>query len=103
MYFPPTTILNLKLRANLCRNIPGVALYMTSLTQLRTVMAKSPYFATVRPDVDGKHSSVLPKLTFQGNLIAGATARVSVGFLLNPMSVLKARYEVRKFTIPEQP
>lgn len=76
------------------RNIPGVALYMTSLTQLRTAMARSPYFATVRKDVDGKHTSVLPKLTFQGNLLSGATARVAVGFLLNPMSVLKARFEV---------
>ncbi|KAF7964939.1 hypothetical protein HWV62_1468, partial [Athelia sp. TMB] len=77
----------------LLRNIPGVALYMTSLTQLRTAMARSPYFATVRKDIDGKHTSVLPKLTFQGNLLSGATARVAVGFLLNPMSVLKARFE----------
>ncbi|KZP14097.1 mitochondrial carrier [Athelia psychrophila] len=77
----------------LLRNVPGVALYMTSLTQLRTVMSGSPYFATARTDVDGKHASVLPKLTVQGNLISGATARVAVGFLLNPMSVLKARFE----------
>jgi hypothetical protein len=40
-------------------------------------------------------SSVLPTLTSHGNLIAGAVARVSVGFLLNPFSVLKARFEVR--------
>ncbi|KAJ7047847.1 solute carrier family 25 member 38 [Mycena alexandri] len=76
----------------LARNIPGVALYMTSLTQLRTVMATSPYFSPVRSP-DSKNASVLPKLTSQGNLLAGATTRVAVGFLLNPFSVLKARYE----------
>ncbi|KAJ7762733.1 solute carrier family 25 member 38 [Mycena maculata] len=74
------------------RNVPGVALYMTSLTQLRSVMAASPYFSAVCSS-DSRNASVLPKLTSQGNLIAGATTRVAVGFLLNPFSVLKARYE----------
>lgn len=56
-------------------------------------MARSPYFsvATVTKKDDAK--SVLPKLTNQGNLLAGATARTAVGFLLNPISVLKARFE----------
>ncbi|KAF5371954.1 hypothetical protein D9615_008068 [Tricholomella constricta] len=80
--------------ASLMRNVPGVALYMTSLTQLRTVMATSPYFAIVRVHTqNSKSSSVLPTLTNGGNLLAGATTRVGVGFLLNPFSVLKARYE----------
>jgi solute carrier family 25, member 38 len=72
---------------------------MTSLTQLRTVMAKSSYFALARKDTgaQGNHSSVLPKLTVQGNLISGASARVGIGFLLNPVSVLKARFEVCMF------
>ncbi|EGO01482.1 hypothetical protein SERLA73DRAFT_150684 [Serpula lacrymans var. lacrymans S7.3] len=86
--------------ATLVRNVPGVALYMTSLTQLRTLMATSPYFAAVRqaqnPERIG-NSSVLPKLSSQGNLLAGATARVGVGFLLNPFSVLKARYESQMY------
>jgi solute carrier family 25 protein 38 len=80
------------------RNIPGIALYMTGLTQLRGYMAQSPYFATVKKYGDtqsqSKNTSVLPVITIQGNLIAGATLRVVVGFLLNPFSVLKARYEV---------
>ena len=75
------------------RNVPGFALYMTGLTQLRTLMAKSPYFARVQSP-SATSTSVLPALTNQGNLIAGATARVAVGFLLNPFSVLKARFEV---------
>ncbi|KAF9057307.1 solute carrier family 25 member 38 [Panaeolus papilionaceus] len=81
---------------SLARNVPGVALYMTSLTQLRTFMARSPYFAAVqKPSYQGSNTngSVLPKLTAEGNLVAGATTRVAVGFLLNPFSVLKARYE----------
>ncbi|KAF9268384.1 solute carrier family 25 member 38 [Marasmius fiardii PR-910] len=81
---------------SLLRNVPGVALYMTSLTQLRTFMASSPYFSRVKvisEDKKHSHSSVLPKLTSQGNLLSGAIARVSVGFMLNPLSVLKARFE----------
>ncbi|KAF9550330.1 solute carrier family 25 member 38 [Agrocybe pediades] len=86
---------------SLARNVPGVALYMTSLTQLRTFMAKSPYFAIVKQtssSPENKNGSVLPKLTSQGNLLAGATTRVMVGFLLNPFSVLKARFESNIYT-----
>ncbi|KAN0097870.1 Mitochondrial carrier domain containing protein [Tylopilus felleus] len=82
---------------SLIRNVPGVALYFTTLTHLRSAMARSPYFsvATVTKKDDAK--SVLPKLTNQGNLLAGATARTAVGFLLNPISVLKARFESEHF------
>jgi solute carrier family 25 protein 38 len=77
------------------RNVPGVAIYMTCLTQLRSWMATSPYFTSYRrPFPDNPNASVLPKLTNTGNLLAGATTRVAVGLLLNPFSVLKARYEV---------
>lgn len=74
-----------------------MALYMTSLTQMRTFLARSPYFAHVRRQSNGgpgDNVSVLPSLTSQGNLLAGATTRVAVGFLLNPFSVIKARFEV---------
>jgi hypothetical protein len=81
-------------RINWClsRNVPGVALYMTSLTQIRSMLARNGYFTVTPPQ---RSSSVLPALSSQGNLLAGATARVGVGFLLNPFSVLKARFEVR--------
>ncbi|KAF9004694.1 solute carrier family 25 member 38 [Cyathus striatus] len=78
---------------SLVRNVPGVALYMTSLTQLRTLMATSPYFSAIRRPSKNHNGSVLPTLTSEGNLLAGATTRVCVGFLLNPFSVLKSRYE----------
>jgi solute carrier family 25 protein 38 len=69
---------------------------MTGLSQVRGFMAVSPIFAAVRKYDPERHSSVLPVLTGSGNLLAGATTRVAVGFALNPFSVLKARYEVRK-------
>ncbi|CCM01036.1 uncharacterized protein FIBRA_03084 [Fibroporia radiculosa] len=80
--------------ATLLRNVPGVALYFTGLNHARMLLATSPYFAAAAPDPARTHSgSVLPKLTKWGNLIAGATTRVTVGILLNPFTVLKARYE----------
>ncbi|TRM68662.1 mitochondrial carrier domain-containing protein [Schizophyllum amplum] len=81
--------------ATLFRNVPGVAFYMTGLTQLRTFMASAPAFSVFHiVQQDAAHrTSVLPKLSSTGNLIAGATTRVAVGFVLNPVSVLKARFE----------
>ena len=77
------------------RNVPGVALYMTSLTQVRMLMAKTTFFVSSHsPHNSPKSGSVLPKLSAHGNLLAGAVTRVSVGFILNPFSVLKARFEV---------
>ncbi|KAI6033866.1 solute carrier family 25 member 38 [Pisolithus microcarpus] len=80
--------------ATLMRTVPGVALYMTSLTHLRAVMAKSPYF-TVQEMRETKEGikTVLPKVSNNGNLIAGATARVAIGLLLSPFLVVKARFE----------
>ncbi|KAI0251467.1 mitochondrial carrier [Lactifluus subvellereus] len=79
--------------ATLIRNVPGIALYMTGLSQVRGFMAVSPLFSAVRKRNPDQHTSVLPVLTNWGNLLAGATIRVAVGFVLNPFSVLKARYE----------
>jgi len=78
-------------------NVPGIALYFTSLSQVRGFMAASPIFTAAQKRESGRHSSVLPVLTSSGNLLAGATTRIAVGLALNPFSVLKARYEVRTF------
>ncbi|TFK28469.1 mitochondrial carrier [Coprinopsis marcescibilis] len=78
---------------SLVRNVPGVAFYMTGVTQLRSLMARSPYFSVFRTTKRTTSGSVLPTLTSQGNLVAGAVTRVAVGFVLNPFSVLKARFE----------
>ncbi|KAF5336507.1 hypothetical protein D9611_006587 [Ephemerocybe angulata] len=83
--------------ASLYRNVPGVAMYMASLTQLRGFLATSPHFTFVQTKKTSRNAngsrSVLPTLTSSGNLAAGAAARVTIGFLLNPFSVLKARFE----------
>ncbi|KAH8106345.1 solute carrier family 25 member 38, partial [Cristinia sonorae] len=81
--------------ATMLRNVPGVAVYFTGLNYVRTVMATSRYFAATwtQDRSDNKHHSTLPKLTSQGNLLAGATTRTAVGVLLNPFTILKARYE----------
>jgi hypothetical protein len=82
-------------------NVPGVAMYFTGLTQLRTLMAKSPHFSVIQaPRNQNSHGSTLPKLSAQGNLLAGAVTRVGVGFVLNPFTVLKARYEVLHLFCP---
>lgn len=89
--------------ASLVRNVPGIALYMTGLSYVRAMLATSPYFSGVKNNPLSpatKHSSVLPTLTSQGNLLAGATTRVGVGFLLNPFTVLKARYESNMYSYP---
>nr|GAT46137.1 predicted protein [Mycena chlorophos] len=84
--------------ASLIRNVPGISLYLTGLTQLRTAMAGSAYFSASGRTESARNTSVLPKLSSQGNLIAGASTRVTVGFLLNPFSVLKARYESNMYS-----
>lgn len=81
---------------SLLRNVPGVALYFTGLNQFRAFLATSPYFAPLRAPSSSYSTSTLPKLTAQGNLLAGAVTRVTVGLALNPFSVIKARYEVRR-------
>lgn len=77
--------------ATLVRNVPGVALYMTGLTHLRSFIARSPRFSIKK--VQNNTKTVLPKLSNSGNLLAGATARIAVGLVLNPFSVVKARLE----------
>jgi solute carrier family 25 protein 38 len=70
-------------------------MYFTLLQKMRGVLAESRYFQrTLNPSL-GSTTSVLPVLASHGNLLAGATARVTVGMLLNPVSIVKARYEVR--------
>lgn len=72
---------------------------MTSLTHIRAQMSSYPLFVANASGPSSNSGSTLPKLAGHGNILAGAVTRVSVGFLLNPFSVLKARYEVRLFRV----
>ncbi|KAH9950135.1 solute carrier family 25 member 38 [Amylocystis lapponica] len=88
--------------ATLVRNVPGVALYFTGLNYSRALLATLPHFTVAKPAaVHG--GSVLPKLTNTGNLVAGAVTRVSVGVLLNPFTLLKARYESNMYAYKSLP
>lgn len=76
------------------RNVPGVALYFYSVTELRRILALKPvrYLSTPIQHAGGD----VAKATSTGNLLAGATARVCVGFILCPITVVKARFEVSR-------
>ncbi|TIB78964.1 hypothetical protein E3Q22_00755 [Wallemia mellicola] len=76
----------------LWRNVPGVALYFTSLQSLRSYMITTGLFLPNHTS-NGKSSSEFSRLNSRGNLISGALARTAVGFLLNPFTVCKARFE----------
>ncbi|KAE8270195.1 hypothetical protein A4X09_0g2154 [Tilletia walkeri] len=90
------------------RNVPGVALYFWSVTELRSFLARSqiPVLSPARKtalSALGSGSapgsvSTLPKLGTAGNLVSGAVARVTVGFILCPVTVIKTRYESSYFS-----
>ncbi|KEF53999.1 uncharacterized protein A1O9_09794 [Exophiala aquamarina CBS 119918] len=74
----------------------GSALYFTSLSSLRQVLANNSVNKNASSGVltpSAKSSSVLPKLSNVQNLFTGATARVFAGFVLMPVTVIKVRYE----------
>lgn len=97
----------------------GSALYFTSLNSLRQSVAKASQKGLVPSLVQGhddgstsgamaarsspaslptnRSSSTLPKLSNTANLLTGAVARASVGFVMMPITVIKVRYESNFF------
>ncbi|CAK3958793.1 Solute carrier family 25 member 38 [Lecanosticta acicola] len=84
----------------------GSALYFGMLNQMRQSMSCMPSIlpTTTTSEKSGNQnasssssssssSSALPKLGNLANLSTGAFARVAAGFLMNPVTVLKVRYE----------
>ena len=65
------------------------------LNQLRQYAASLPVTPVVSGEVKPARSSssALPKLGNIANLATGAFARVAAGFIVNPVTVLKVRYE----------
>ncbi|CZT24441.1 probable Solute carrier family 25 member 38 homolog [Ramularia collo-cygni] len=71
----------------------GSALYFGLLNQMREHVAKIPAIIATPPDRTASSSSALPKLGNVANLTTGALARVAAGFMMNPVTVLKVRFE----------
>ncbi|TAQ89468.1 hypothetical protein B7494_g2215 [Chlorociboria aeruginascens] len=74
----------------------GSAIYFAGLNTLRQNVARSDLLRSIGVVENGNkpiHSSSLPKLSNLANLTTGAIARVSAGFILMPMTVIKVRYE----------
>jgi len=65
------------------------------LNQMRQYAATLPPVPVVSGEVKpaGASSSALPKLSNVANLTTGALARVAAGVIVNPITVLKVRYE----------
>ncbi|WVN86208.1 uncharacterized protein L203_101369 [Cryptococcus depauperatus CBS 7841] len=99
----------------LIRNVPGVAIYFYSLSAIRNHLSQIPYFAITVPVLDQEGNpfvslrtsemkreastrSAIVKLSSVGNLLAGAVGRTSVGFVLSPITVVKARFESNRYS-----
>lgn len=73
----------------------GSALYFGMLNKMRQYAASLPQVSLVSGEIKPIRgsSSSLPKLGNVANLTTGALARVAAGFVVNPVTVLKVRYE----------
>ncbi|KAK5115931.1 hypothetical protein LTR62_000387 [Meristemomyces frigidus] len=73
----------------------GSALYFGMLNQMRQYAARLPAVPIVAGELAPLQasSSNLPKLGNVANLTTGALARVTAGLIVNPITVLKVRYE----------
>lgn len=78
----------------------GSALYFAGLNAIRSSAAKVPILAASSSSSsasssssNGSGSSGLVKLSNTGNMLAGAVARASAGFVLMPLTIIKVRYE----------
>ncbi|KAI7855127.1 mitochondrial carrier domain-containing protein [Circinella umbellata] len=73
------------------RNVPGTAIYFTTLSEIRNAIVVSrPTWQPVLSRVTG--ISYKKQENYE-NLVAGITARGAVGYILMPFTVLKVRYE----------
>lgn len=82
------------------RNVPGVAMYFYSVSEVRALFSRAevPYLSFSSDQKDKNKTGTLARLTVTGNLVAGAMARVVVGFILSPVTIVKARFESSHFS-----
>lgn len=74
------------------RNVPGVALYLTSVAEVRRAVVRGslPLLSFLQRPAGGG-------LTTTGDLLTGGATRVAVGFVLAPVTVAKTRMESAHF------
>ncbi|PVF98379.1 mitochondrial carrier [Serendipita vermifera] len=92
--------------ATLARNVPGVALYYTSLQQVRyTFGSIFPWAVASTKQTRTKSGRVttLPVLSHGGNMAAGALTRTAIGLILNPLTIVKARFESNYYSYKSIP
>ncbi|CAG8813622.1 7060_t:CDS:10 [Gigaspora margarita] len=76
------------------RNVPGTALYYSTLSDIRRLFSLRHRINSSSPIPQrSTTSSSLPVLSNIENLIAGMVARGSIGFVMMPITVVKIRYE----------
>lgn len=75
------------------RNVPGVALYLTSVAEVRRAVGRGsvPLLSFLQRSSGGGG------LTTTGDLVTGGVTRVAVGFVLAPVTVAKTRMESAHF------
>jgi solute carrier family 25 protein 38 len=89
----------------LIRNVPGSSLYFFVLNGIRSTAERlentskslnpsATSQSQSQSSLTASSSSVLPRVSHAVNLAAGSTARVLVGLLMMPFSVVKVRFEV---------
>jgi solute carrier family 25 protein 38 len=76
----------------------GSALYFGGLDWLRSTILARPGFGVVGPTTTATTTTTTipaakPRLTHTANLLTGALARASAGFVMMPITVIKVRYE----------
>lgn len=88
-------------------NVPGVAAYFYAVNELRWLVATYRVPGLSLPDgaraARGEDASTLVRLSTAGNLVTGAVARVSIGLLLNPVTIVKARFESSHYSQESYP
>mgnify|MGYP001508175803 FL=1 len=88
----------------MARNVPGVAAYFYTINELRWIVARwqipllSMPTSSQQPAVFKHGVSTMARLSTAGNLVTGAFARVAIGLVLNPVSIVKARFESSHYT-----
>lgn len=84
-------------------SVPFFAIPLTAPNSLSSPIPLAGSTSQPGPSRSVYSNTALVKLSPSGNLVAGAIGRTAVGLFLNPITVIKARYEVSKFLrIPSQ-